>query len=153
MSILFIAMEYFLCYYYIKEVVQININERVKVLRKELGLSQKEFGEKIAVAQGYLTNIETGKRDVTTKMAKLICLQFKVNEEWLRHGKGEMFQEISQENELAAYCAQICAGRDDHMANIILAYMRLEDSSKAVINKFIDGLLESAKETKKDTSN
>lgn len=69
------------------------INERVKTLRKELQLNQTDFGNRIAIAQGYLTNIENGRRDVTEKTIKLICLQFNVNEKWLRTGEGEMFIE------------------------------------------------------------
>lgn len=68
-----------------------DINERVKIIRKELNLTQKEFGSKIAVAQSYLTNIENGLRPVTDKIIKLICTVFNVNEEWLRNGTGEMF--------------------------------------------------------------
>lgn len=67
------------------------INDRVKQLRKALGLTQVEFGKRIAVAQGYLTNIEKGSRDVTEKILKIICHEFNVSEEWLRTGQGEMF--------------------------------------------------------------
>ena len=56
------------------------INDRVKLLRKQLGLSQTEFGDKVGIAQGHMTNIETGRREVTEKSIKVICLQFNVNE-------------------------------------------------------------------------
>lgn len=127
--------------------------ERLKIARKSLGLSQRKFGEGIGVSRDVIKNMELELVEIKEHFYKLFTVQFNILEEWLRYGIGEMFQEISQENELATYCAQICAGHDDHMANIILAYMRLEDDNKEVINKFIDGLLESAKETKKDTSN
>lgn len=70
-----------------------SINDRVREVRSSLKLTQKEFGQRLAIAQSYLTNIETGKREVTEKIQKLICLQFGVNEEWLRTGNGEMFAE------------------------------------------------------------
>jgi len=70
------------------------INDRVKLLRKELGLTQSEFGKKITVAQSYLTSIENGNRDVTEKILLLICAVYNVSEEWLRYGKGEMFAQI-----------------------------------------------------------
>lgn len=69
------------------------INERVKMVRKELGLNQTDFGKRIAIAQGYLTNVENGRRDVTEKTIRLICLEFNVSENWLRTGEGEMFVE------------------------------------------------------------
>ena len=64
------------------------INERVKMVRKELGLNQTDFGKRIAIAQGYLTNVENGRRDVTEKTIRLICLEFNVSENWLRTGEG-----------------------------------------------------------------
>lgn len=68
-----------------------NMNNRVKEVRKTLGLTQVEFGRKIAVAQGYMTSLESGYRELTEKLIKLICLEFSVNEDWLRYGKEEMF--------------------------------------------------------------
>ena len=68
-----------------------SINERVRAVRNALGLTQIDFGKRLAVAQSYLTNIETGKREVTEKIRKLICLEFSVSEQWLLTGQGEMF--------------------------------------------------------------
>ena len=69
------------------------IGERLKALRKELKRTQIDFGGRIAVSQGHLTAMENGKRDVTDKTVKVICMEFNVNEEWLRTGEGEMFAE------------------------------------------------------------
>lgn len=69
------------------------INERLKLLRKKLNLNQTAFGEKVEIAQGHMTNIETGRRELTEKNIKLICMVFNVNEQWLRTGEGEMFVE------------------------------------------------------------
>ena len=37
------------------------MNERIKKLRKELGLSQDEFGRRLGVTRGAITNIELNK--------------------------------------------------------------------------------------------
>lgn len=75
------------------------INERVKVVRKQLKLTQKDFGQKICIAQTYLSQIEKGDREVTDKIAQLISLQFNVNENWLRTGQGEMFVPSHKESD------------------------------------------------------
>ena len=67
------------------------INERVKMARKALNLTQIEFGDKVGISQGHLTSIESGKRTVTDKSVIAICATFGINEEWLRTGTGEMF--------------------------------------------------------------
>ena len=45
------------------------INERVKELRSFLKMNQSTFGEKIGIAQTYLSQIEKGDRDVTDKIS------------------------------------------------------------------------------------
>jgi len=72
-----------------------NIFERIRLLRKTLGIDQKKFAGKIGLTQTSLSMIETGKSVLTEKNIKLICKTFSVNEEWLRNGKGEMFDYLS----------------------------------------------------------
>jgi len=67
------------------------VNQRIKFLRKELKLTQNEFSSVITISSGQLACIETEKRVVNDRTIKLICDSFKVNNEWLRTGKGEMF--------------------------------------------------------------
>lgn len=106
------------------------INERVKMIRKAIGLNQTSFGKRIAIAQGYLTNIENGRRDVTEKTLKLICLEFNVNESWLRTGEGEMFNQ-PETFSLDKYAA------DHHLTalelDIVREYMSMDEDTRKVI--------------------
>jgi len=68
-----------------------SLNERIKELRKNLGLTQAEFGRRIGIVQGHLTGIESGKKSVTQKTLKVICATYGVSEEWLKTGNGEIF--------------------------------------------------------------
>lgn len=72
------------------------MNERVKELRKHLGLSGEKFGERIGVQRNAISRIETGKNGLTEANIKSICREFNVNEDWLRYGKGDMFNELSK---------------------------------------------------------
>lgn len=67
------------------------MNTRIKELRKALGLTQAKFAQRIGLKQQTITLIETGKRNISDYSIRNICREFKVNEEWLRTGKGEMF--------------------------------------------------------------
>jgi transcriptional regulator with XRE-family HTH domain len=67
------------------------IHERIIAVRKALGLSQKEFGKRINVSQGYFSNIELQERRVNDRIITLICSVYGVNESWLRTGAGTMF--------------------------------------------------------------
>lgn len=72
------------------------MNERVKELRKHLGLSGEKFGERIGVQRNAISRIETGKNGLTEANIKSICREFNVSEDWLRYGKGDMFNELSK---------------------------------------------------------
>ncbi|CAM2078616.1 MAG: HTH cro/C1-type domain-containing protein [uncultured Clostridium sp.] len=78
------------------------INERIKQLRKELGLSQAKFAKEISISNGYIASIELGHRAVNERIIKLICSTFNVREEWLKHGFGNIFEnEQNHTTELA----------------------------------------------------
>lgn len=66
-------------------------NERVRALRKELKLSQEEFGSKIGIQKTAVSKIERGENRLTDKNIRSICRECGVNEDWLRTGKGEMY--------------------------------------------------------------
>ena len=61
--------------------------ERVKILRKELGLTQNEFAEKLHVTRGVIGSIEIGKGNLTERMANDICDVYNVNYQWLVDGE------------------------------------------------------------------
>lgn len=69
-----------------------NIGDRIKKIRKELDLTQAEFGAKIGSVQNTVTGYESGRRNPSTPVIALICEKFGVNEDWLRYGEGEMFK-------------------------------------------------------------
>ena len=66
------------------------IGERIKELRKALGLTQTKFGDRIGLKQNSVALIETG-RPTSDQTIFAICREFRVNEEWLRTGAGDMF--------------------------------------------------------------
>jgi transcriptional regulator with XRE-family HTH domain len=72
---------------------EITINQRIKILRKSLNITQKEFAQKIYVSTSFQTLIELGQKKVLDRHIKLIVSAFGVNEVWLRTGEQEMFVE------------------------------------------------------------
>ena len=68
-----------------------SLGERIKKARKALDLTQQKFADQIGTTQNALTGYETGRRNPSSSVINNICKTFDVNEEWLRTGKGEMF--------------------------------------------------------------
>jgi transcriptional regulator with XRE-family HTH domain len=67
------------------------LQERLKALRKALGLTQGAFGETLGLKDSLISRIESGQVPLTDKNMELICLKHNVNGTWFRTGEGEMF--------------------------------------------------------------
>ncbi|MDL2248759.1 LexA family transcriptional regulator [Tyzzerella sp. OttesenSCG-928-J15] len=70
-----------------------SLNQRIQEVRESLDLTQEKFSERINLTRSSISNIEKGKREASSRVISDICREFSVNEEWLRTGKGEMFNE------------------------------------------------------------
>ena len=68
------------------------MKDRIARVRKLLGLSQRQFGERIGVQRGTVTNYELGRNIPTETVRQMICREFGVRREWLETGGGEMFE-------------------------------------------------------------
>lgn len=66
-------------------------NQRIKQVRQALSLSQAKFAADISISNGYIAGIELENRKVNDRIIKLICATYNVNEDWLKTGKGNMF--------------------------------------------------------------
>jgi len=67
------------------------INERIKEVRLTLNKSQREFAKSVYISNGYLSEIETGHKEVKARLIHLIADVFSVNTHWLLNGEGRIF--------------------------------------------------------------
>lgn len=67
------------------------MNNRIREIRKKLHLTQKEFAMKIGLKQNAVSYMEKEGGTITEQNIKTICMQFCINEHWLRTGEGDMF--------------------------------------------------------------
>ena len=84
-----------------------DVKDRIRQLRSKLGLKQADFGEKIGVKQGSVAGYESGARSPIDAVINSICREYNVNETWLRTGEGEMFIQLPEEDEVAAYVSDL----------------------------------------------
>jgi transcriptional regulator with XRE-family HTH domain len=109
--------------------MNVTVNQRIKLLRKELKLTQNEFSSIIAISSGQLACIETEKRVVNDRTIKLICDSFKVNSEWLRAGKGEIYAEDkdSRHTKLEALYDTLKPRYQNFILNSINSFIRIQE--------------------------
>ena len=128
------------------------MNERIKELRKHLGLTLEEFGKRLGVTRSAIGHLERGERTLTDQMFLSICREFNVNEEWLRTGEGEMF--TLQEDEEAAYVSELLEDTENPLYDLIKAimktYSQTGEKEKAIIKAFAKDLHKNLKEESQD---
>lgn len=110
------------------------MNIRLKLIRKTLGLNQNEVGQKVNLSRSHISSLENGTREVTERLIADYCREFNVNEDWLRTGKGEMFEESD-----ATIIAELAAeyNLDDIDKLIIEHYLKLDDNGRESIKKYV----------------
>ncbi len=115
------------------------MNERIKKLRKALDLTQQKFADKLCVKRNTVGQWEIGRNELTDAAILSICREFNVNEEWLRTGKGEMFEALTEQQKILKYTALLLKDKDSVVANaiqtLIVTYEQLDDASKATLEK------------------
>jgi phage repressor protein C with HTH and peptisase S24 domain len=67
------------------------MGEKVKLIRKRLGLTQEQLAQRLGVGKTALSMIETGKARLSTRNKNILVQELNVNPLWLESGKGEMF--------------------------------------------------------------
>lgn len=113
------------------------MKNRVKELRKTIGLSQKDFGKKIGVGDTAISKIEKGENTPSEQTIKSICREFNVNYAWLMEGVGEMFSdlpetlldEVAEEYDL-----------DDLDKLLVKRYMQLPPEKRKVIKDYLESV-------------
>ncbi len=111
-----------------------SMNSRLKLLRKELNMSQDLFGSKLGVTGAGISKIESGQRNLTEQMILLICKEFGVNEDWLRNGTGEMHMANSTD------CLDQLVQKydlDELDKRIIHEYAKLDDKRRKAIKDYV----------------
>lgn len=101
------------------------MNERIKAVRLALGISQEEFGKRLGVTRGAITNIELNKVEPKPLFVDLICREFNVNEDWLKNGAEPMFLQRGRNEELSAFFGDLLNGEPDFKHRLISVMSRL----------------------------
>jgi len=122
------------------------VYERIKELRKKhFKMSQETFAERLGVSRSVIKNIELNalaRPEQKMPLYKLICTEFNVNEKWLLTGEGDMFSLELDENTILV--EQILNDVESPFKSLIFDIMKvynsLDQTSKIVINNFIEQL-------------
>jgi transcriptional regulator with XRE-family HTH domain len=97
------------------------MKERIAVLRKTLGLTQKQFGEQIGVQRGTIANYELGRNIPTETVRLMICRVYGVRREWLETGEGEIFDKKTRYDQIREMADEYMKDESESFRNRLIS--------------------------------
>lgn len=111
------------------------MKDRIKELRKNLGLTQQKFADRLGLKRQTIAAYEIGNIEPSESTLLLICKEFKVNKNWLLTGQGEIKQDT--DIEFGQMCADIGIN-DPRAREAIEKYYELSPEDKELWWKFME---------------
>lgn len=120
------------------------MNERIRRVRKEAGLTQTEFGAKIGIKGNTITNYEKGLRTPSDAVIFSMCREFNIDEHWLRTGEGTPDRKLTPSEEIEKIVRNLLDYSKDSKKNplydmiieMMKDYNELDPDSQAVIKNY-----------------
>ena len=109
------------------------MGERLKLVRKALNLKQAEFGARIGLSQPSIGLYEKETRPITERVISQLVSEFHINEEYLRHGIGDMF--INQKPKLVRQLAEELS-LSDREQRLLLTFLEFPPDTRNQILDF-----------------
>ena len=115
--------------------------ERIKEIRKALGLTLDKFGERVGVKKSALSSLENGRTNLTDQLSLSICREYNVNPEYLTGESDQMFTEMTKEDEIAAFLGDVLRDKEETFRKrFISALARLNDEDWRIMERILDKL-------------
>lgn len=83
-----------------KSAVTEHLSERLSRLLQVSGLKKKYFAEKAFISPSLISEVLSGRSQISERTAKSICNAFSVNVEWLLTGEGDMLKRTAPDRPL-----------------------------------------------------
>lgn len=123
-------------------------NERVKEVRKTLGLTLEKFGDRLGIKKAAVSKIEKGENSLTDANIKAICREFSVDYMWLTTGEGEMF--VETDDDFFERIDRIMAGENETRKNMVKMLLYASDDDIKAFDRLVDYYISLRAENKKD---
>lgn len=111
-------------------------NERVKEVRKTLGLTLEKFGDRLGIKKAAVSKIEKGENSLTDANIKAICREFSVDYMWLTTGEGEMF--VETDDDFFERIDRVMAGENETRKNMIKMLLYASDDDIKAFDRLVD---------------
>lgn len=122
------------------------LNERIDYLIKSLGMKKTAFAEKLNVSQAFVSQLCSGVKQPSERTIRDICTKFNVNEDWLRTGNGEMFIELTRDEQIENFVGDVLKSEEDSFKKKFISMLSaLDESDWEVLQKMVELMQENKK--------
>ena len=105
-----------------------SINARFREVFDSSGLSQEKFAKRIKRSRGEVANIIYDKVIPRDEIIAAVCAEFRIREEWLRTGEGDMQIADTQRDKLSSFFADVLATAPDERSAFVAALADLPEA-------------------------
>ena len=124
------------------------MNGRIKLIRKTLGISQRDFGKKIGISDTAVSKLESGERNPSEQTLKSICREFNVDYFWLTEGADvDMFMKLPN-TLMEKLSERYNLNKKSQM--VLKTYLEEPDDEKEAIENFLTTLAENLQKEGKE---
>lgn len=115
-----------------------DINNRIDLLIKDLGITKTRFAESLHVSSQFISSLCSGAKQPSERTISDICREFNVSLDWLQNGSGEMYVQRSANEELGILAASLMAEADESFRKrFVTAMLELPPEFWPELEKFI----------------
>ena len=116
------------------------MKDRIKLIREgadeKKKLSQQEFANSLGLSRNMIAQVEMGTRILSDRSIRDICRIYKVNEDWLRTGNGEMKQPRSDNEIIDKFVNDVLEAKsEDIRKRLINALSQLDERELKVLEE------------------
>ena len=118
-----------------------SINQRIAAVLKVSGLTKTAFAKRLRIGQPFVSELCSGIKQPSDRTVRDICEEFNVNETWLRTGAGDMFNEITRDEQIADFVGDVLREQDDSFRRRFIAMLsRLDEEDWAALERMANDL-------------
>lgn len=120
------------------------MKDRIKAIRKYLGITQQEMADRIGIKRNTIANYEIGRNVPIDAVISLICREFGVNEVWLRTGEGgdeNMFTKVNEEDRFSLNLGKLTITENQIAQNMLNAIAESSPERLKHVEEFMKACL------------
>lgn len=118
------------------------MKNRIKEIRKNLGLTQQKFADRLGLKRQTIAAYEIGNIEPSESTLLLMCKEFGINKTWLLTGEGEPTIEACQEERYSINVAKLQRADNETIMRWVNAIAETKPEILAEIEKFMKKILE-----------